>query len=87
VGAPGRARTRSGPGWALRPSDLLTTCWRGFGRARRWGLGGAIGWDRVPELRRQIVTHRRFKRLVDQWIGLSIGHSRPTMRIAECKAA
>ena len=41
----------------------------------------------VTELRRQIVTHRRFKRLVDQWIGLSIGHSRPTMRIAECKAA
>ena len=37
----------------------------------------------VKELRRQIVTHKRFKRLVDQWIDLSIEHSRLTMRIAE----
>ena len=37
----------------------------------------------VTELRRQIVTHRRFKRLVDQWIDLSIEHSRLTMQIAE----
>ena len=41
----------------------------------------------VKELRRQIVTHRGFKRLVDQWIGLGIGHSRLTMRIAEPKAS
>ena len=40
----------------------------------------------VTELRRQIVTHRRFKRLVDQWIDLSIEHSRLTMRIEEPKA-
>ena len=40
----------------------------------------------VKELRRQIATHKRFKRLVDQWIGLSIEHSRLTMRIAEPKA-
>ena len=40
----------------------------------------------VTELRRQVVTHRRFKRLVDQWIDLSIEHSRLTMRIAEPKA-
>ena len=40
----------------------------------------------VTELRRQIVTHRRFKRLVDQWIDLSIEHSRLTMQIAEPKA-
>jgi len=40
----------------------------------------------VAELRRQIVTHKRFKRLVDQWIDLSIEHSRLTMRIAEPKA-
>jgi len=40
----------------------------------------------VKELRRQIVTHKRFKRLVDQWIDVSIGHSRLTMRIAEPKA-
>jgi len=40
----------------------------------------------VTELRRQVVTHRRFKRLVGQWIDLSIEHSRLTMRIAEPKA-
>ena len=40
----------------------------------------------VTELRRQIVIHRRFKGLVDQWIGLSIEHSRLTMRIPEPKA-
>ena len=40
----------------------------------------------VKELRRQIATHRRFKRLVDQWIDLGIEHSRLTMQIAEPKA-
>jgi hypothetical protein len=39
----------------------------------------------VTELRRQIVTHKRFKRLVDQWIDLSIEHSRLTMQIGEPK--
>ena len=37
----------------------------------------------VTELRRQIATHKRFKRLVDQWIDLSIEHSQLTMRIAK----
>ena len=37
----------------------------------------------VKELRRQIVTHKRFERLVDQWLDLSIEHSRLTMQIAE----
>ena len=41
----------------------------------------------VKEVRRQTVTHKRFKRLVDQWIDLSIEHSRLTMRIAEPKAS
>ena len=40
----------------------------------------------VKELRRQIVTHKRFKRLVDQWLELSIEHSRLTMQIGEPKA-
>jgi hypothetical protein len=40
----------------------------------------------VEELRRQIAAHKRFKRLVDQWIDLSIEHSRLTMQIAEPKA-
>jgi hypothetical protein len=41
----------------------------------------------VKEIRRQTATHKRFKRLVDQWIDLSIEHSRLTMRIAEPKAS
>ena len=40
----------------------------------------------VKELRRQIVAHQRFKRLVDQWIDLSIEHSRLTMQIGEPRA-
>ena len=41
--------------------------------------------DWVKELRRQIKTHKRFKRLVDQWIDLGIEQSKLTMRIAEKK--
>jgi hypothetical protein len=33
------------------------------------------------------VTHKRFKRLVDQWIDLSIERSRLSKRIAEPEAA
>ena len=40
----------------------------------------------VKELRRQIATYKRFKRLVDQWLDLSIEHSRLTMQTAEPKA-
>ena len=35
----------------------------------------------VAEIRRQIAAHKRFKRLVDQWIDLGIEHSRLTMQI------
>jgi hypothetical protein len=42
------------------------------------------GW--TAEVRRQIATHKRFKRLVDQWIDLGIEHSRLTMRMAEPQA-
>jgi hypothetical protein len=96
--APGRARRRAGyqgvlRGAVRRAQDPLVV----VGAAMRRALGCAAGrtapgrpvavreW--VMELRRQIVTHRRFKRLVDQWIGLSVGHSRLTMRIAEPKAS
>ena len=40
----------------------------------------------VKQIRRQTVIHKRFKRLVDQWIDLSIEHSRLTMQIAEPRA-
>lgn len=37
----------------------------------------------VREVRRQIAIHKRFKRLIDQWVDLSIEHSRLTMRMAK----
>jgi hypothetical protein len=40
----------------------------------------------VKDLRRQIASHKRFKGLVEQWIDLSIEHSRLTMQVAEPKA-
>jgi len=40
----------------------------------------------VKELRHRIATHKRFKRLVEQWIDLSIEHSRLTMQTAKLKA-
>jgi hypothetical protein len=40
----------------------------------------------VKDIRRQTGTHKRFKRLVDQWIDLSIEHSRLTMQMAETNA-
>jgi hypothetical protein len=38
--------------------------------------------ESVKEIRRQIMTHKKFKLLVDQWIDLSIEHSRLTMQSA-----
>ena len=37
----------------------------------------------LKEIRRQTMTHKRFKRLVDQWIDLSIEHSRLTLLKAD----
>jgi hypothetical protein len=39
------------------------------------------------DIRRQTAIHKRFKRLVDQWIDLSIEHSQLTMKIAQPGAA
>ena len=39
----------------------------------------------VKELRCQIATHKRFKRLVDQWIDLSITQSKLAMQTTEPK--
>ena len=41
----------------------------------------------VAEPRRQIATYKRFKRLVDQWLSLSIEHSQLGMRIAKGKGS
>ena len=40
----------------------------------------------VAEIRKQITTHKRFRRLVDQWGDMSIEHSQLTMRIANSKS-
>ena len=39
----------------------------------------------VTETRRQIATYKRFKRMVDQWVDLSIEHSQLRMRVAKRK--
>ncbi|WP_420236968.1 DUF6788 family protein [Telmatobacter bradus] len=39
--------------------------------------------ESVKEIRAQIATHKKFKLLVDQWVDLSIEHSRLTMQIAK----
>ena len=39
----------------------------------------------VAEIRKQIATHKRFKRLIDQWLDLSIEHSQLAMKIARTK--
>jgi hypothetical protein len=39
----------------------------------------------VSEIRKQIVTHKKFRRLIDQWVDLGIKHSKLTMRIAKSK--
>ncbi len=39
----------------------------------------------VPEIRKQITTHKRFKRLIKEWGDLSIEHSQLTMRVAKTK--
>jgi len=35
----------------------------------------------VAQIRKQIATHKRFKRLIDQWIDLSIEQSQLIMKI------
>ena len=39
----------------------------------------------VTEIRKQIATHKRFRRLIDEWGDLRIEHSQLTMRIAKSK--
>ena len=39
----------------------------------------------VTEVRKQIATHKRFKRLIDQWVDLGIEHSQLAMQIAKTK--
>ncbi len=39
----------------------------------------------VTEIRKQITTHKRFKRLIDQWLDLSIERSQLAMKIAKTK--
>ena len=37
----------------------------------------------VAEVRRQIATHKRFKRQIDQWVDLGIEHSQLAMHMAK----
>ena len=68
------------------PQHHAGACWQIRDTRRMKSRAEYVRQEWVKELRRQIVTHKRFKRLVDQWTDLSIEHSRLTMRIAEPKA-
>ncbi len=37
----------------------------------------------AAQIRKQVATHKRFKRLIDQWIDLSIEQSQLIMKIAK----
>ncbi len=41
----------------------------------------------VAEIREQIATYKRFKRLIDQWLDLSIERSQLAIQIAKQKSA
>lgn len=41
----------------------------------------------LEDIRRQIAAHKRFKRLVDLWVDLSIEHSQLVMQTAKPKVA
>ena len=62
---------RTGPYWQISYTRRMKS--RTEYVRRKW----------VKDLRRQIATHKRFKSLVEQWIDLSIEHSRLTMQMAE----
>ena len=40
----------------------------------------------VSQVRREIANHKRFKRLIDQWVDLDIERSKLTMQMAEPQA-
>ena len=40
----------------------------------------------ATQIRKQIATHKRFKRLIDQWVDLGIEHSKLTMQIAKTQS-
>ncbi len=41
----------------------------------------------VAEVRKQIATHKRFKRQIDQWVNLGIEQSQLAMQIAKTRGA
>ena len=41
----------------------------------------------VVDIRKQIATYKRFKRLIDQWVDLSIEQSKLDLQIAKGKAS
>jgi hypothetical protein len=84
------ALTRIGP---MRPGSLTRQY---KDRANQTGAYWQISYTRqmksrteyvreewVPEVRRQIAMHKRFKRLIDQWIDLDIERSKLAMQMAE----
>ena len=75
------------PGWLTRqykdPQHHTGAYWQISYTRRMKSRTEYVCREWVKEIRRQTVTHKRFKRLVDQWLDLSIEHSRLTMQTAE----
>ncbi len=67
--------TRTGPYWQISYTRRMKS--RTEYVRKEW----------VTEIRKQIATHKRFRRLIDEWGDLSIEHSQLTMRIAKSKGA
>ncbi len=67
------------------PENSTGAYWQISYTRDRKGRSEYIRRDWVVEIRKQIATHKRFRQMVDQWVDLSIEHSKLTMQIAKTK--
>src|SRR2546430_3982316 len=86
VGGTGPVRRASRPRQYKDPQHHAGAYWQISYTRRMKSRTEYVRREWVKDLRRQIASHKRFKRLVEQWTDLSIEHSRLTMHVAETKA-
>ena len=67
------------------PSERVGPYWQISYTRRMRSHTDYIRAEWVAGIRKQIATYKRFKRLVEQWVNLSIQHSQLSMRIAKRK--
>ena len=68
------------------PETRTGAYWQISDTRRRKSRTEYVRKEWVTEIRKQIATHKRFRRLIDEWGDLCIEHSQLTMRIAKPKA-